>query len=231
MFERIVCRSLQALPSMPKRAPADLSGVSSIEPACAAVFPAAWRESGGWPGVSLSLCAVNPKVQARLKTEGTSRFVPIHDDVAGAVLAAQCLPPYVSQTTHLRFDLLAPRDARTSTRATFELWGLQDQADNALLVVSEMVSNCVRHGAPPLRLTLRLRGGLLRIAVDDAGSGRPRPVLRSVTADSLIDGVLVADNGRGLPLVEAIASAWGASENEGGTGKTIWCELRVRSAA
>ncbi|MGB9378669.1 MAG: STAS domain-containing protein [Mycobacteriales bacterium] len=205
----------------------DLHAVNSIEAACAAVFPAAWREGGGWPGVSMSLAAMGQPVRERLRAEGTSRFVPVHDDVESAVASAQNLPPYVSQTMTLRFDLLAARDARSCTRATFLQWRLRENLDEVLLAVSEMVSNCVLHGAPPLRMTMRLRRGLLRIAVNDGSAERPRRMLSSVTSDNLINGVVIPAHGRGLQLVEAVSLAWGVSDYASGPGKTVWCELRV----
>lgn len=208
----------------------DLSGISSIAPACAAVFPTAWRESGGWPGVSLNLCSARPQVKARLWAEGTMRFVAVHNDVGSAVDAARTLPPYVSHTTRLRFDPQAAREARLFARATLLRWGMRDVVDDALLLVSEMVSNCVRHGAPPLRLTLRLRSGLLRIAVNDGGPGVPRPRLSSVPPEGVINGVHIAGSGRGLTLVAAISTAWGISEYAAGPGKTMWCELQVDSS-
>lgn len=221
---------LKVMADQPVAVVGDLRGVTSVAPACAAVFPTAWRESGGWPGVSLSLCSLSPRVRARLHVEGTSRFVPVHDDVDSAVDAARALPPYVSQTTHLRFDKQAARDARKCARATFRQWNVEHNIDDALLLVSEIVSNCVLHGEPPLRLTLRLRGGLLRIAVNDAGSSRPHRHLRSVTSEDVVNGVLLTEGGRGLTLVDAVSAAWGVSEYPVGPGKTVWCELRVASA-
>lgn len=209
---------------------ADLHDVTSVAPACAAVFPAAWRESGGWPGVSLSLCSHSPLVRDRLRAEGTSRFVPVHDDLDRAVEAARALPPYVSQTTHLRFDPQAARDARRCARATFQQWHIAHNIDDALLLVSEIVTNCVQHGEPPLRLTLRLRGGLLRIACNDASAGPPRRHLRSVTCEDVVNGVLLTEGGRGLSLVDAVSTTWGVSDCPTGAGKTVWCELPVRSA-
>lgn len=221
---------LKVMADQPVAVIGDLHGVTSVAPACAAVFPTAWRESGGWPAVSLSLCSPSPPVRDRLQAEGTSRFVPLHDDVDRAVNAARALPPYVSQTTHLRFDLRAPRDARTCARATFQQWHVEHNIDDALLLVSEIVSNCVRHGEPPVRLTLRLRDGLLRIAVHDAGASRRFRHLRSVTSEDVVNGVLLPEGGLGLSLVGAVSTTWGVSNVSAGPGKTVWCELRVASA-
>lgn len=218
---------LKVMTDQPVAVVGDLADVDSIAPACAAVFPTSWRESGGWPGVSMSLCSPTPLVRARLRTEGTSRFVPVHDDVDSAVIAARALPPYVSQTTNLRFGRQAARDARKCARATFRQWRVEHNVDDALLLVSEIVSNCVLHGAPPLRLTLRLRGGLLRIAVNDAGPSRPYRHLHSVKADDVVNGELLAQGGRGLTLVDAVATAWGVNDYPLGPGKMVWCELRV----
>lgn len=218
---------LKLMAEQPVAVVGDLRAVTSVDPTCAAVFPTAWRESGGWPGVSLTLCCPSPPVRARLQAEGTTRFVTVHEDIATAVDAARALPPYLSHEAHLRFDPRASRDAREFARATFHQWRLDDNTDDAVLLVSELVSNCVRHGVPPARLTLRLRSGRLRIAVGDAGAGRPRPVLSLVPQRGTVNGVLINEQGRGLALVDELATTWGVSDHAAGQGKTVWCELRV----
>ncbi|GAB2739608.1 ATP-binding protein [Amycolatopsis magusensis] len=87
--------------------------------------------------------------------------------------------------------------------------------DDAVLVADELVSNAHRHGAPPrlCRFGLIDQRRSLRIEVDDASSGKPaiRP------AD--------ATGGRGLLLVDRLASSWGVQQH--GHHKTVWAELAL----
>ncbi|MEV5410028.1 ATP-binding protein [Thermopolyspora sp. NPDC052614] len=98
-------------------------------------------------------------------------------------------------------------------------------SDEVVLLVSELVANSVRHSdsahRPGETVTLTLREpipGTLRVAVTDSGSpvSEPRPRL---------DGDHDDEHGRGLLLVESIATKWGWYE--AGTGRTTWFELAL----
>ncbi|MER7397556.1 ATP-binding protein [Streptomyces sp. NPDC000151] len=115
--------------------------------------------------------------------------------------------------------------AREFARRAFDDWGLGARTDDALLCVSELATNAVRHGVPPgrgflLRLYRSGEGGPVRIEVHDSGPGRPR------VADPAEAG---AERGRGLLLVEAVADKWGVAERD--PGKIAWCELDAAVAA
>ena len=84
--------------------------------------------------------------------------------------------------------------------------------DNALLVVSELVTNAIKHGqGQPVGLRIAHLADGLHIAVSD---GNPTPArLRAADVDD--------ENGRGLLLVSAVSKAWGVSID----GTTTWCLL------
>jgi len=84
---------------------------------------------------------------------------------------------------------------------------------DAVLLVSEMVSNAIVHGRPPIHLRLRDSDGHVLIEVDDADTAVPRK-LRPEPSDL---------HGRGLQLVATIADRWGARPLP--TGKSVWCAL------
>ena len=90
--------------------------------------------------------------------------------------------------------------------------------DDALLLISELVTNSVRHGGPPIVLAIECDGDGLRVLVRDGAPELPTP---RVAADD-------DEGGRGLTLVDLIASTWGvdAVHDEHGPGKQVWFELR-----
>ena len=86
--------------------------------------------------------------------------------------------------------------------------------DTVSLLVTELVSNGVRHARTELELHLSFDGSCLRIAVSD-GDTRP-PVVHARQE--------VTVGGWGLALIDALSSSWG-TEIEGAGGKTVWFEI------
>jgi two-component sensor histidine kinase len=81
------------------------------------------------------------------------------------------------------------------------------------LLTSELVTNAITHGAPPIQLDVRVEPHLVVVAVSDRSDQIPE-VQEPSTSDS---------HGRGLRIVSALASSWGhLNEPE---GKTVWCVL------
>lgn len=89
-------------------------------------------------------------------------------------------------------------------------------AADAQLIVSELASNAVLHAGSPFTVSIRDEGPMLRISVQDS-SARP-PVMRDAEPTAL--------SGRGLFLVDAVASNWGVDPEP--DGKTVWAELPLR---
>jgi anti-sigma regulatory factor (Ser/Thr protein kinase) len=92
---------------------------------------------------------------------------------------------------------------------------LADRVDQAVLLASELVTNAVVHARSELRLLLEFHGDQLQLAVDDAS---PR-LLRLVTSPDAL-----AEGGRGLLLVEALATSWEVQHPAEG-GKVVACML------
>ncbi|MET7764821.1 ATP-binding protein [Streptomyces sp. NPDC005336] len=138
-------------------------------------------------------------------------------------LAKHAVPTY-TQTLSLVASSVTL--ARMSTRTTLACWSLDELADDAELIVSELVTNAVRHARPPApsedepgrcRLTLQQpEPDTVRVWVTDASSRR---VVRRTPGDG-------DETGRGLAVVDDLASAWDILPMRGG-GKTVWAELRA----
>ncbi|WP_343245867.1 ATP-binding protein [Streptomyces sp. SID5785] len=112
--------------------------------------------------------------------------------------------------------------ARHMTRTHLSGWGAcEDTCDAAALVVSELVTNAIVHTASR-RIRCELHevsddaGDRVRIAVRDEGRmpGVAAPAGRVAPEE---------EHGRGLLLVAAVSSAWGAQET--GPGLLVWAEL------
>ncbi len=92
--------------------------------------------------------------------------------------------------------------------------------DDACLLVSELVSNSVRHaGQPPgapVRITATARAALLRVAVEDKGHGHV--LLRPPDPD---------EGGFGLTLVDRLAARWGSTHEQ---STEVWFELGTTAA-
>lgn len=111
----------------------------------------------------------------------------------------------------------APSAARAVVDAALPLWELGHVVDDVKLIVSELVSNVVLHASKSesMRLEVETRPGRLHVALADGSA--VQPVIRELASDET--------SGRGLRLVEALASRWGSTRHE--TGKRIWLEIDV----
>ena len=102
-------------------------------------------------------------------------------------------------------------------RSTLDEWDLSGHAglvDTVNLLVTELVSNGVRHAKTELALTFTLDGSCLRIAVSD---GDPRPPVARVRQELSVGGW-------GLALVDSLSTEWG-TDIEDNRGKTVSFEI------
>lgn len=107
--------------------------------------------------------------------------------------------------------------ARRFVELKLKEWKLDRLLDDALLVISELVTNAITHAASSCRIRLSVNSTTLRIDVVDGGTGTPEPQPPSDTQE----------HGRGLHMVDAVTSAWGL-EDVPGQGKLVWAELARR---
>ncbi|MEW9520770.1 ATP-binding protein [Streptomyces tubercidicus] len=144
-------------------------------------------------------------------------FPPV-DPMAVSGSASRTLPP--------RYESV--RSARAFTRETLQGWELDELFDSVALVVSELVTNALRHAilaapehadtTPPARLQLMRWSSRLICAVRDPSDDSPV----AGEADS------AAESGRGLYLVDSFSDSWGWHPLTGAThGKIVWALFRL----
>jgi anti-sigma regulatory factor (Ser/Thr protein kinase) len=99
----------------------------------------------------------------------------------------------------------------------------RELAADLKLLAGELLTNAVLHGRPPVDLRVAAGGGLLRVEVADAS---PVPPQRAAFG-GLDDKYTMT--GRGLALVDALATRWGT--DLGADGKVVWAELEIPEGA
>ncbi|MEV6162683.1 SpoIIE family protein phosphatase [Streptomyces sp. NPDC052052] len=138
------------------------------------------------------------------------------DEGAALLLArTDVVPPERVATWELAHDPTTPAIARTLVRDRLAGWHLDTGTiESTELIVSELITNAVRYGTPPLQLRLIL-GPSLTCEVHD--SSRVSPHLRHART--------VDEGGRGLFIVSQLASHWGT--RYGNDGKALWTEQDI----
>ncbi|WNM32501.1 SpoIIE family protein phosphatase [Streptomyces sp. Li-HN-5-11] len=160
----------------------------------------------GRPGPDLgTLCA-----------SAVRRLVPVPqpDDIALLLTRTHALGADQVISWDVPVDPAAVGGVRARAIRQVEAWGVGELAMTTELIVSELVTNAIRHAAPPIRLRM-LRDSRLTCEVADASSTAPR--LRHARSTD--------EGGRGLFLVAQMAHRWGARYTA--DGKIIWAEQEI----
>jgi GAF domain-containing protein/PAS domain-containing protein/anti-sigma regulatory factor (Ser/Thr protein kinase) len=134
-----------------------------------------------------------------------------HDDVALLVARTRTLGDDRTAAWDVPCDPSAVGAVRAEAARTLAAWGLEEESFVTELIVSELVTNAVRHASPPIRLRL-IRDRALICEVSDGSSTSPH-LRRAATTD---------EGGRGLFLVAQFADRWGTRYTA--DGKVIWTE-------
>jgi anti-sigma regulatory factor (Ser/Thr protein kinase) len=169
---------------------------------------------------------VNEVSEDDLLTASRPEIMPSADGLLSAPLLADAIsaPVQPAATCMLSPSPESVKLGRDFTRSTLRDWGMSALTDLAELVVSELVTNALRHGLPAarklgdkqcVRLRLLAQAPFVMCMVTDPE--RTIPVLRE--ADT------AAESGRGLTVVEACCVRWGWHLLDEG-GKVVWALLR-----
>jgi PAS domain S-box-containing protein len=139
------------------------------------------------------------------------------DDVTLLLARTRSLGPGEVASWQLEADPAVVSRARSLTRRQLSRWGLGHQAPDTELIVSELLTNAIRHATGPLRLRL-IRHQTLTCEVFDTSSSTPRPCRPRATDE----------DGHGLLLVTSLTRNWGTRHTP--DGKIVWAEQDLRPA-
>ncbi|MCG3042160.1 ATP-binding protein, partial [Streptomyces sp. S1A] len=136
------------------------------------------------------------------------------DDVALLMARLGGLPEDSAASWTFPAETYAVRRARDAVRGVLRGWGLEALTDDTVLLVSELVTNSMRHAHGPIGVRM-VRGTSLLVEVSDPLPVPPRE--RNAAVDD--------EGGRGIQLVARGARRWGT--RHGPIGKTVWFELSL----
>jgi two-component sensor histidine kinase len=121
--------------------------------------------------------------------------------------------------THEVLDLepsgFAPAQARRLVRDVVAPLVPPDVAHTAELLVSELVTNAITHGTGTVHISIDCANHCLSVTVGD-----DEPTIPEMQPERLL-----SMGGRGMRMVEALASAWGVTPRADGGGKDVWFRL------
>ena len=135
------------------------------------------------------------------------------------------LPRMATRT--LGADPGSVRAARDFTTATLHRWGMAERSQDIAIVVSELLTNALRHALLgsgesrlrwPIRFGLAQPGSCVLCAVADPSKAAPTPQARGS----------LAETGRGLHIICALSDQWGYVPSD--TGKVVWATFYPRLA-
>ncbi|MFI6933994.1 SpoIIE family protein phosphatase [Streptomyces sp. NPDC050287] len=139
------------------------------------------------------------------------------DDAALLVVRPRALDGHRVAVWDVEADAAAVARIRSDAVGRLDEWGLGEAAFVTELVVSELVTNAIRYGDPPIQLRL-IHDRALICEVSDSSS----------TAPHLRRARVFDEGGRGLLLVAQLTERWGT--RQAAAGKTIWCEQPLTPA-
>ncbi|MEU1601512.1 SpoIIE family protein phosphatase [Streptomyces sp. NPDC005708] len=147
----------------------------------------------------------------------------LDDDVALLLMRYDgCRPSEqqdVSRLTVQRYDLQAVASVRHHLSDLLPRWNSEALLNDLQVVLSEVVTNALVHAQSDVDIRLRRHVNGVRVEVQDNSPQPPVPTV--IVADESMNAQ--AESGRGLLIVDALATAWGSSP--AGRGKTTWIEM------
>ncbi|MFF1262956.1 SpoIIE family protein phosphatase [Streptomyces sp. NPDC058321] len=177
--------------------------------------PAATRAQGPTRG-GLAAALAHPDRGPQQMADDVERLLA--PDRVLLVARTRHLPPDELAEWNVPPELQSARPAREQTQTRLQEWGLDVDPFSAELVVSELVTNAIRYGAPPITLRLIRGETTLTCEIDDAALTAPYPRHAKATDEG----------GRGLHICATLAKSWGVRFRD--DGKTVWAVLDAQTA-
>ncbi|WP_405883539.1 SpoIIE family protein phosphatase [Streptomyces sp. NBC_01136] len=120
-----------------------------------------------------------------------------------------------------RHDLAGVSEARRFVRDCLQRWSATEICDALEVITSEAVTNALIHADSDVDVRIREYDDRVRLEVRDSDAHPPLPSAMSVSDEAEQSR---AEHGRGLMIVDCLATTWGSSPH--GRGKTVWMELK-----
>ncbi|GAA0460536.1 hypothetical protein Ade02nite_14850 [Paractinoplanes deccanensis] len=182
-----------------------------------AVFATATHQARVHWSVPVLLCGAEPWLVRGLAAYRS--FVALYEDRLQALTALRAYVPRWMRR-HLGPVLGSAAEAREMLGEACLMWDVGHLADNARLVASELASNAILHARTEFDITASFTGQFVRIAVRDGCHAMPR-VVEAAPGSSIIR----AGSGRGMRLVTAASTHWGATRLR--DGKIVWALIKA----
>lgn len=197
------------------RGPVAAATVPLREGSLLALYSSVLRDYAEPPSGVLRQAFARPDRPLSHLCEAAASALPDAPGLQGAVLLlarTRTMPPERYAAWELPHDTSAPATARHLVAERLAAWNLdEDTGDATELIVSELVTNAVRYGSPPVKLRLILNRGLTCEIRDG-----------STTAPHMKYAGAVDEGGRGLFIISQLATLWGTRYAP--EGKTVWSE-------
>ncbi|MCU7724468.1 anti-anti-sigma factor [Actinoplanes sp. KI2] len=196
---------LEVLAGQPEAVVVEVGGLEIGEPAAVGVLHDIRRATSCWPATHLTLC------DARAEVWGGSGWAMCRDPAAAFAALGE---PRSGDRIALELEprVGAARECRTVITAACAEWGRAELAEPACIVVTEMVNNVVAHAETSMIVLLASRDEAVSVAVRDRSTVTPSYAGAPVSP--------TASGGRGMLLIDAVASRWGSLALA--DGKVVW---------
>ncbi|MFF0379732.1 ATP-binding protein [Actinoplanes missouriensis] len=209
----------KAVAECPTAVIVDLGELSHDGAGRLSVFPTLSHNALNTWGVPLLLCVGDPALRRDFAAYRT--FVALYEHQSEAQVVARA---YVPRWVRRWFPPVAASvgGARVMLGEACAGWDLDHLRDPAQLIASELATNAITHAGTAFDVFTAYTERYLRISVQDGDLRLPRIADRPPPTST----IMLPGTGRGLRIVAAMATHWGATTTTGG-GKIVWALIRA----
>jgi DNA-binding CsgD family transcriptional regulator/anti-anti-sigma regulatory factor/anti-sigma regulatory factor (Ser/Thr protein kinase) len=207
---------LRCVSECPTAVIVDVTGLDVPDPDTVAAFADASRQASAQWGVPLLIFGARPHVRRSISVYRVT--TDVYDSRASALEALGRRPLRLRHEHFVPVPGSAAGARRLVAKACAD-WNLGDLHERAVLIASELAENAIEHAATEFDIAVSYTTAYLRIAVQDGGGALP-PSISDHAGKPAGSG-----RGRGLRIVDVIASDWNAAGTA--EGKIIWALLRA----